>query len=791
MATYDHYFYRKSPGSFTTGSIAINVTASTGTFSRATGSFVTDEFVAGHTINVSGFTNSGNNNPRIIQTVTATTITVVDSTGLVDETGTGDEVIQIGWSPNIISNIFNFSISREVGNEISKLTFELVYTQAISQYDMIRIRKNGDADTDNIFVGVVSIVQTVGNKKSITAYDMLIYAKRREYNPSTQPGSITTKEAFINLCSAAELSDDIDATVITNGNIDWTFSHANVFEKMQKVAQITTSAGPVGWQFYHDPTQLNGGAYNKVKFAPRATTLETNYYYAYTGQTTNIKDVSFTENGDDIINDVTVIGGKKTQIMREPESGTYASGYTYYPPSANLKYFPNGLDNASDPNVGVWEGANKKTLNVDYVITSNPKIAFFSPTTDTVYIKYYYTSSPEKSASDTTSKNTYGTRKKTIYRSDITDETVLQNLADAIIASISASGFKDPIDEVTFKTSPTTSVTLGGKSNVYDGLHNITKTGLTTYSITYSYPEGMNTVTCSNRPIRNPIAQLALEDRVKRNEEYIASATDASSSYATNPMGKDLDMGKNQITNVRIHNSASNPANLGIGGIYYKTGTGEEKLYYNKNGTWTEIGSGTLSPSGTVADETSFGLSLNAGSASTYSRGDHTHGSPTHNKAVHDALNINADTVDNYHAISFGILDATNNWTGAQYFKNSSGYQIAIYGVGGGANSTMPRIMACNNTYAVNTYYEILRLDDAGKLHWKSAEGTIFAGGSVLPESTGISDIGSSSLWWKNIYSQKIYLQDASYYIDVDPSEGNKVMKLHVPTGGKVQIVVG
>ena len=45
------------------------------------------------TITMSGFTNGGNNVTKIIESVTALVITVTSGTGLVTESGTGDEHI--------------------------------------------------------------------------------------------------------------------------------------------------------------------------------------------------------------------------------------------------------------------------------------------------------------------------------------------------------------------------------------------------------------------------------------------------------------------------------------------------------------------------------------------------------------------------------------------------------------------------------------------------------------------------------------------------------------------------
>jgi hypothetical protein len=71
----------------------ISVNATTRTFTRASGSFLTDGFKIGQTIIPSGYVASGNNAPRVIHSVTASTITVVNGAGLVTEAGTGNEQI--------------------------------------------------------------------------------------------------------------------------------------------------------------------------------------------------------------------------------------------------------------------------------------------------------------------------------------------------------------------------------------------------------------------------------------------------------------------------------------------------------------------------------------------------------------------------------------------------------------------------------------------------------------------------------------------------------------------------
>jgi len=79
-----------------TGDLTIDVVAASGTFTRSSGSFITDGFVPGQTIVTSGFTNGGNNTSKVISTVTALVITVTSVTGLVNESGNANENIKTG-----------------------------------------------------------------------------------------------------------------------------------------------------------------------------------------------------------------------------------------------------------------------------------------------------------------------------------------------------------------------------------------------------------------------------------------------------------------------------------------------------------------------------------------------------------------------------------------------------------------------------------------------------------------------------------------------------------------------
>ncbi len=79
--------------------VQIDVVASAGTFTRASGDFLADGFAPNGTFTGSAFANGGNNAQFVADTVTATVITVRDNTGMVDETGSGDELLtHNGWN---------------------------------------------------------------------------------------------------------------------------------------------------------------------------------------------------------------------------------------------------------------------------------------------------------------------------------------------------------------------------------------------------------------------------------------------------------------------------------------------------------------------------------------------------------------------------------------------------------------------------------------------------------------------------------------------------------------------
>ena len=87
-----------TPGNFTialadsgAGGIQLDIVALAGTITRGSGSFLDDGFEEDHRFATTGFTTPANNATWTVLTVTDLVITVVDNTGMVNETGSGDE----------------------------------------------------------------------------------------------------------------------------------------------------------------------------------------------------------------------------------------------------------------------------------------------------------------------------------------------------------------------------------------------------------------------------------------------------------------------------------------------------------------------------------------------------------------------------------------------------------------------------------------------------------------------------------------------------------------------------
>lgn len=172
----------------TSGAIQINVVASAGTFTRLSGSFLTNGFRAGQSVTFSNFT-GGNNTTKTISTVTDLVITVTNNSGLSDETGSGNEQVDNANQTNPLNNadgitlraLYNFENAQRRTNETLRTylrgtkgnyrfagAFAFINGVKLDGTDRNKIRgsgwieyassQDGQTDVDRIYHGVLSLV---------------------------------------------------------------------------------------------------------------------------------------------------------------------------------------------------------------------------------------------------------------------------------------------------------------------------------------------------------------------------------------------------------------------------------------------------------------------------------------------------------------------------------------------------------------------------------------------------------------------------------------------------------
>ena len=145
-------------------------------FTRAAGSFLDDGFEKGCVIATTDFTNGGNNSTFVVDTVAALTMTVTDSSGMVNETGGGgDETISsTGWEfndgdsavdmGNATANNEVFLAFIDVLADATSETFTGVHTTSNDRDLFVRVRDGGGTPIKT-FEGVsaqfLSTAQTV------------------------------------------------------------------------------------------------------------------------------------------------------------------------------------------------------------------------------------------------------------------------------------------------------------------------------------------------------------------------------------------------------------------------------------------------------------------------------------------------------------------------------------------------------------------------------------------------------------------------------------------------------
>jgi hypothetical protein len=167
--------------------IQINVDAVAGTFTRLTGSFITDGFVAvGQTITTTGFTNAGNNITRAILGVTPLVITV-NNAGLVNETGDGNERITADLTIGSIGQsiateewktyLLTFSVGADplyvriaTGAGLSDIVYDVPFSPGSKQLTFVAR-------------GATTLIQFISKKWATFGYSILDNVTCKEYAP--------------------------------------------------------------------------------------------------------------------------------------------------------------------------------------------------------------------------------------------------------------------------------------------------------------------------------------------------------------------------------------------------------------------------------------------------------------------------------------------------------------------------------------------------------------------------------------------------------------------------------
>lgn len=104
------------------------------------------------------------------------------------------------------------------------------------------------------------------------------------------------------------------------------------------------------------------------------------------------------------------------------------------------------------------------------------------------------------------------------------------------------------------------------------------------------------------------------------------------------------------------------------------SGTTNGAKFLRDDRTWADPPDATGTPADSVANETAFGVVAAAGASATYSRGDHTHGSPTNPVTAHEAA---SDPHTGYQRES--EKNAVNGYAGLDGSTKVAGTQI-VYG---------------------------------------------------------------------------------------------------------------
>lgn len=672
-------------------------------------------------------------------------------------------------------------------------SYQKTYGDAVSTCDIVLKRQTGttgttEDDTDFVTGKAVQVwmsdtlttgqvAETSGNlvfsgyiedreidlfKITLKCADRLILARWQETGEVPYTSSDVTT-IFQNIVDIVETASGITFNYSTFGNTGtvldkFILENNNCYEKLWELANI------VGWQFYYDVTN------DVVRFEPRGTpTTQTFSNTAsgtskdqngnivnWTGLTVNtVGNIRWAQDSKDLTNDFNIVGGQ-TEIIVTNENHTVTLGTQNYVLSDSKAGGRN--TDTQIYNISVVGNPGSVTLvqGVDYVVYESatpPGFIHFpvAPSTlgyTSIVFNYTYkiNASAVTNTNDATSITNYIKRTKTITKRDIISTTDIGNYVTTLL-----TGFKNPITDTNFDTRDSIiTPVIGSKVNVYDGIINrsVVATGTPVPIITQvikHWPHPTTTVVVSTKPLKYENQTQTYFDRIDKLDKELTT-TNAQPFLKLDgsvPVQGDLYFGKktdgniSELKNPVVHRLSTAPTALSTGQMYYDTTA--NVLYYWNNVAWQSMAGGGVGGSGTTDKLPKWTASTTLGDSKISESGT--------------TVTIAAVTT----ALNDGVNACTLNVTKAGALKG----QVTAY------NTDDFRIIA-GAGYLFLSGTSGIKVDST--LTMVSA-GIVMDGnalsecGLVTPKTTDTHDLGSSLLFWDEVYARKYYVDDANTYI--------------------------
>jgi len=724
-------------------------------------------------------------------------------------------------SDQTVKRIIDFSYSKTYGDAVSTADLALRRTNTtedqtdfitgkpvqIWMSDTLVAGQVEETSANIIFSGYIDDPEIELFKIILKCSDRLVLTKWSETGPKEEYGVDTSvKTIFADLVSTAaaatgktiNLSTAADVTTPVNLN-RYSTENNNIYEKLWELSNI------VNWQFYYDPsdTYVAGGC---IRFEPRGKPVNQNFYnkaastgspldqngniVTWSGKTVNVAGlIGWQTDSKDLTNNLNVIGGQ-TEVTVNSEHHTVTLGTLNYILSDSNAGGKNTDTQIFNITVLANPGAVTLIQGVHYVIYASASppgfINFPTAPSSLGYTDLYFTYTYKFSAAagnianNPTSIAAYIKRSKTVTKRDIISPTDITSYLTTLLG-----GFKDPISEISFE-SKDAAITpiIGSLASIYDGIINkaFISTGTPVPIITRlvkHWPQPTTTVNISTKPLKYENQTQTYFDRIDKTDKEL-TATNAKPFFkmdGSTPIQGDVFFGIKsdgtipELKTPVIHKLVTAPVALTEGQLYYNTT--EHAPYFYNGSAWTAFGAGGTwgSITGTLSNQTDLQNALNAklslsGSIESITTRDH---------------HLLTGLSDNDHP-QYALLSGDNIFTGDHQ---------TIRGAGG-SSANYPTILLRNTTWAA-TDFTCLYVDDSGYLvHGQDGIVNKLSGGAncvgpIYPNTTDSHDLGTSLLFWNEVFAQKYYVDDTTTYIS--NVVGN--FQINIAAGKSVKIVVG